>query len=123
MEFSGICLVTSNVPALRDFYTRVLAVQAEGDDVHVELRTEGAGMTLFSVDGMEEMAPSSMQGAGYGSVVIAFQVKDVDAEYERLKTLGVAFVKLPQTHPWGARSVWFRDPDGTIVNFYATVTG
>ena len=30
-------------------------------------------------------------------------------------------VKPPTTQPWGRRSVWFRDPDGNIVNFYADV--
>jgi catechol 2,3-dioxygenase-like lactoylglutathione lyase family enzyme len=71
---------------------------------------------------MEEMAPGSMQGAGYGSFTIGFEVEDVDEEYERLKTLGVRFVKLPATYPWGARSVWFRDPDGNIVDFYSHVS-
>ncbi|NLX35663.1 MAG: hypothetical protein GXY68_03120 [Chloroflexi bacterium] len=31
----------------------------------------------------------------------------------------MALVKLPKTHPWGARSVWFRDPNGNIISFYA----
>jgi len=122
MKFTGICLITKNVPALADFYTRVLGVTAEGDDTHMELHTEGAGIAIFSIDGMESMAPGSMQGAGYGSVTLAFEVKDVGAEHERLKTLGVEFVKPPQTHPWGARSVWFRDPDGNIVDFFTTLT-
>jgi catechol 2,3-dioxygenase-like lactoylglutathione lyase family enzyme len=55
-------------------------------------------------------------------VILVIEVADVDAAYERLKALDVAFVKLPATHPWGARSTWFRDPDGNIVDFYATVT-
>jgi catechol 2,3-dioxygenase-like lactoylglutathione lyase family enzyme len=119
MVFEGICFVTDDVPALAAFYTRALGVEAEGDDVHVELHTEGAGIAIFSTEGMESMAPRSMRGAGSGSVIAAFRVNDVDAEYERLKTLDVEFVKLPATHPWGARSVWFRDPDGNIVDFFA----
>jgi uncharacterized glyoxalase superfamily protein PhnB len=119
MKFDGICLITHNVPALVDFYARVLGVKAEGDEVHAELHTEGAGLAIFSADGMEEMAPLSMQGAGYGSVTLGFKVQDVDAEYERIKTLGVEFIMLPRTHPWGARSFWFRDPDGNIVDFFA----
>ena len=121
MRFSGICLVTDDVPALASFYAKVLGVQAEGDDVHVELRTEGAGISIFSAAGMERMAPRSTQGTGAGSCILAFEVQDVDAEYERLQALDVTFVKLPETHPWGARSVWFRDPDGNIIDFYATV--
>lgn len=125
MKFVGICLVTNNVPALADFYTKVLGVSAEGDDTHRELHTEGAGIAIFSTQGMESMAPGSMQGAGAGAgngnVTLMFEVKDVDAEYERLKTLGVEFVKLPETHPWGARSFWFHDPDGNIVDFFTTL--
>ena len=118
MKFVGICLITKNVPALARFYTQVLGVQAEGDDRHVELQTEGAHISIFSVDGMEQMAPQSMRGAGYGGFTIGFQVDDVDAEYERLKCLEVELVKLPASYPWGSRSVWFRDPDGNLLDFF-----
>ena len=117
MRLAGICLVTKEVRALADFYAEVLGVEAVGDDTHVELRTEGAGMAIFSAEGMEEMALGSMAEAGSGSVVLEFVVDGVDAEYERLTELGVAVVKPPQTHPWGARSFWFRDPDGNLVDF------
>ncbi len=119
MRFTGICLITPNVPALAAFYAQVLGVEAVGDDVHAELRVEGSGMAIFSTQGMEQMAPGSMQGAGAGNVAIEFQVQDADAEYERIAALGVAFIMPPRTHPWGARSFWFRDPDGNIVDFYA----
>ena len=117
--FAGICLITEDVPALADFYATLLGARAEGDDRHVELHTQGAGLTIFSEAGMEEMAPGSMQGAGRGAMTIGFQVEDVDLEYERLKRLAVDLVKTPESYPWGTRSVWFRDPDGNIVNFYA----
>ncbi|MFH1085799.1 MAG: VOC family protein [Chloroflexota bacterium] len=120
-RFAGVCLITPDVPALAAFYARALGVQAVGDDVHAELHTAGASLTIFAVAGMERMAPRSMQGAGHGSAVIAFKVGEVDAEYARLKALGVEFVMLPTTHPWGCRSFWFRDPDGNIVDFYAVL--
>jgi len=34
MEFKGICIISNNVPRLVDFYSKVLCVKAEGDDVH-----------------------------------------------------------------------------------------
>jgi catechol 2,3-dioxygenase-like lactoylglutathione lyase family enzyme len=120
MKFVGICLITNNVPALADFYTKVLGVKAEGDDIHVELKTEGANISIFSVEGMERMAPTSMRGAGVGSFTIGFEVNDVDEEYDRLKTFDVDLIMLPTTHPWGSRSFWFRDPDGNIINFFTT---
>jgi catechol 2,3-dioxygenase-like lactoylglutathione lyase family enzyme len=123
MEFVGISLITKNVPALTEFYTKVLGIEAEGNDVHAELKTEGAALSIFSVAGMERMAENSMEGAGNGSFTIAFRVRDVDTEYERLKELNVEFVKLPTTHPWGQRSLWFRDPDNNIVDFMSPPNG
>ncbi len=119
MRFDGICLITKNVPALTQFYTQVLCVQAEGGETHAELQTAGAHLAIFSVDGTEQMAPGSMRGAGHGSFTLGFEVDDVDAQSERLTRLGVQLVKPPASYPWGTRSVWFRDPDGNIVNFFA----
>lgn len=121
MNFDGICLITSDVPALADFYARILGVKAEGDAQHAEVLTAGAHLAIFSIGGMEQMAPGSMQQRGAGCTTLGFEVQDVDAEYERIKTLGVEFVMLPRTHPWGARSFWFRDPDGNIVDFFQHV--
>jgi len=121
MEFIGITLITKDVPNLAKFYSNVLGVKAEGNDVHVELKTEGASLAIFSTESMERMAPHSMRDAGCGSCSIVFRVKDVDAEYEKLKKLEVEFVKPPTTHSWGSRSFWFRDPDNNIVDFMSPV--
>ena len=48
-------------------------------------------------------------------------VEDVDREHERLLANEVEIVKPPTTQSWGRRSVWFRDPDGNVVNFHANV--
>jgi catechol 2,3-dioxygenase-like lactoylglutathione lyase family enzyme len=116
MEFLGICLITNDVPALAEFYKKTLGVEAEGNEDHAELKTEGASIAIFSKEGMEKLAPNCMQGAGCGSYTIGFRVQDVDAEYKRLKSLGVEFI-LPPTDRWGYRTMFFRDPDGNIVNF------
>jgi predicted enzyme related to lactoylglutathione lyase len=123
MNLTGICLNTPNVPALAEFYSRLLNLPAEGDENHAEMHTAGAGIAIFSTRGMEAMAPGSMQGACSGSVTLMIEVEDVDVEYERVKNLGVAFIMLPTTHPWGARSFWIKDPDGNIVDFYTALPG
>ncbi len=120
-RFISICLITKNVPRLRDFYRAVLEAECEGNDGFAAFATSGAQLCIFSEQGMQEMAPGCMEGAGHGSYALEFEVDDADAEYERLKQLDVAIVKPPATHPWGQRSVWFRDPDGNIVDFYARV--
>ena len=120
-RFQGICIVTKDVDRLGDFYQQILqvAMQRQGD--HIAFATEGAELVIFSEAGMEEMAPGSMAGAGYGSFTIGFEVENVDAEYERLTRMGAPCVKPPMTYPWGSRSAWFRDPDGNIVNFFMRV--
>lgn len=122
MKFTGVCLITDDVMALAGFYQQILGVTGEGDETHMALSLEGGELAIFSTVGMEGMALGSMRGAGHGNFTLGFQVADVDAEYKRIQVLGVDFILLPTTHPWGSRSFWFRDPDGNIVVFYAPVT-
>jgi catechol 2,3-dioxygenase-like lactoylglutathione lyase family enzyme len=121
MRFNGICLVTYDVARLRDFYMSILQVEAEGDDTFTMLSTQGVALSIFTEEGMERIAPGSMQNSGLGRYTLEFEVEDVDKEYERLKELDVVFVKLPTTQAWGRHSIWFRDPEGNIINFFANV--
>jgi catechol 2,3-dioxygenase-like lactoylglutathione lyase family enzyme len=121
MRFNGICLVTRDVLRLRSFYAAILQVEVKGDDTFTMLSTQGAALSIFTETGMERMAPGSMQHSGCGRYTLEFEVEDVDWEFERLKALDVSFVKPPTTQTWGRRSVWFRDPDGNIINFFAHV--
>lgn len=122
MRFNGICLVSKDVARLSEFYKSILQAEAAGDDTFVMITTQGAELSIFTAEGMERMAPGSMQNSGCGRYTLEFEVEDVDKEYERLKTMDIIFVKLPTTQAWGRRSVWFRDPDGNIINFFAKVT-
>jgi catechol 2,3-dioxygenase-like lactoylglutathione lyase family enzyme len=121
LRFNGICLVTRDVLRLRSFYAAILQVKAEGDDTFTTLPTPGAALSIFTEEGMERMAPGSMQDSGCGRYTLEFEVENVDREFDRLKELEVNFVKPPTTPTWGRRSVWFRDPDGNIINFFAIV--
>ena len=56
-----------------------------------------------------------------GSAILEFQVSNVDDEYARLQPIVKEWVKRRTTQPWGTRSIYFRDPDGNLVNFYAWV--
>lgn len=71
-------------------------------------------MTLF--------AAGAAVGGQNRSVIIEFQVADVDVVYEDLKSVVSEFVQQPTTQPWGNRSVLVRDPDGNLVNLFTPVT-
>ena len=122
-RFSGVCLITEDVRRLGEFYRAVLDQDGEVDDVYSSFNINGVVLSMYSVAGMEAMAPGSTVGVGVSRTVVEFEVGDVDAEYARLVALGVPIVKPPTTQPWGIRSVWFGDPDGNIVNFLAPVVG
>jgi len=50
--------------------------------------------------------------------VIYFEVDDVDAEFERLKALGVEFETEPADQDWLWREVYFCDPTGNRLCIY-----
>ncbi len=115
MKFAGVCLIAEHTPTLAAFYQALFGEEGhwEGEE-HVDF--PGTGLAIFSVKGTEEMAPGSMNGAGSGKAVLSFDVADVDFLVDKLQDLGAQIVKPPQTHPWGLRSVWIRDPEGNILS-------
>lgn len=67
-------------------------------------------------------ADGSAEPAANRSVIVEFMVKDVDAEYERLRERVPEVVTTPTTMPWGNRALLLRDPDGNLVNLFTPVT-
>jgi catechol 2,3-dioxygenase-like lactoylglutathione lyase family enzyme len=115
------CLITKDVPRLVDFYSHVLRIPANatGND-YAEFRTAGV-LAIFSADAQEKYIPGSTQAGSNKSIILEFEVKDVDQEYARLQKIVKDWVKPPTTQPWGTRSIYFRDPDGNLIDFYAWI--
>lgn len=120
-RLTGLCLLTDDVVRLSRFYAEVLDVKVDGGDPFATVACHGAELSFFSWQGMEQMSAGSRGRAGTGPFTLEVEVDEVDAWYARLQALGAPIVKPPTTQPWGRRSVWFRDPDGNIVNFYAAI--
>jgi uncharacterized glyoxalase superfamily protein PhnB len=113
------CLITNNVKRLVDFYEPILAVRAKwsGKD-YAEFPTGVGVLAIFSEEAQERYIPGSTKAAKNTSVVLEFRVDDVDQQYRRLQSAVKTWVKPPTTQPWGTRSIYFRDPDGNLVDFY-----
>ncbi|MFT3890277.1 MAG: VOC family protein [Anaerolineales bacterium] len=120
-KLKSICLITPDVQGLCDFYAHMLEVTPEGDRTFATISTPEISLSISSTQLTENMAPGLEINSRGGNCFLEFEVDDVDMEYERLRTLNVEVVKLPTTQPWGLRSVWFRDPQGNLINFYARV--
>jgi catechol 2,3-dioxygenase-like lactoylglutathione lyase family enzyme len=116
------CLITGDVKRLANFYARVLGIQPQraGKD-YVEFRTSRGVLALFAADAQEKYIPGSARSGENHSVILEFEVGDVDHEYARLQDLVKTWVKGPSTQPWGTRSIYFRDPDGNLVDFFTVV--
>lgn len=116
MQCIGFGLITEDVPRLRAFYTNILNCPADGDDTHTEICCDGIPFVLYDkAASIADMAFAYDDSMGHGHTTISLRVADVDAEYDRLQRMGIAFMTQPHTYPWGARSVHLRDPDGNIV--------
>jgi catechol 2,3-dioxygenase-like lactoylglutathione lyase family enzyme len=119
------CLITRHVRRLVDFYEPILAIKAKwsGGD-YAEFSTGAGVLAIFSEEAQERYIPGSTHTSGSTkaatnrSMVLEFRVADVDQQYRRLQSAVKTWVKPPTTQPWGTRSIYFRDPDGNLVDFY-----
>ena len=114
------CLITRNVEQLVEFYEPVLQIKASraGRD-YAEFPTRGGVLAIFAEEAQQKYIPGSAEPGNNTSVIVVFRVTDVDKEYRRLQGLVGTWVKPPTTQPWGTRSIYFRDPDGNLVDFFA----
>ncbi len=118
IQFTDVCFITEDVLRLRAFYEAIFGGTAEGNEVHSSLVAGGVTFTFDFVAPLQESSVFHYVSAGgANNVIVGFNVDDVDAEYKRLLPLGVEMLNQPTTHPWGARSFQFKDPDGNILNF------
>jgi uncharacterized glyoxalase superfamily protein PhnB len=114
------CLITANVKRLAGFYEPILQQKAKWSGADYAEFATGAGvLAIFSSSAQEKYIPGSADAARNRSVILEFKVADADAEYRRLRNMVSTWVKPPTTQPWGTRSIYFRDPDGNLVDFYS----
>jgi uncharacterized glyoxalase superfamily protein PhnB len=116
------CLITADVKRLVEFYEPVLRRKAHwsGGD-YAEFATGAGTLAIFSAEAQEKYIPLSADAAKNRSVILEFKVADADAEYRRVQGLVKNWVKPPTNQPWGTRSVYFRDPDGNLVDFFSQI--
>lgn len=113
------CLITNDVKALTAFYSQVLQIEPHksGDD-YVEFPTKAGTLALFAATAQEKYIPGSATAAQNHSLILEFRVGNVDEEYARLRPVVKSWVKGPTTQAWGTRSIYFRDPDGNLVDLF-----
>jgi catechol 2,3-dioxygenase-like lactoylglutathione lyase family enzyme len=113
------CIITSNIKEIVGFYESVLMLRPKwSGQNYAEFQTGTGVLAIFSAQAQEDYIPGSAEARKNRSIILQFKVANVDEEYLRLKNIVKTWVKPPSTQPWGTRSIYFRDPDGNLVDFY-----
>lgn len=124
MKFwSGV--VTEKVQESKDFYVRLFGCEVlyEGEDGWFVLLQLGDSEPGFMKPGLESQASIYRPAFKGQGVWIAVDVEDVNAEYRRIKALGVTIEVEIRDEPWGDRHFVVVDPNGIgvdVVQHYHT---
>jgi predicted enzyme related to lactoylglutathione lyase len=116
--------VTDDVVQLATFYGQLIGTDVVLNDYYVEVPTGGLSVAFskrrFTEIGTGCLAPPELAPCS-GESILDFRTQDVDEAYARIDRLGVQWVLLPTTQPWGDRAMTFRDPEGHLVNILSRV--
>ena len=125
MNLSSIRIITADIKRLVEFYEAITGMPFTWYTADfAELRTPSCNLAIGSTNTLALFGGDNVATAASNrSVIIEFQVDDVDERYLQLTaTLSDKVVQQPTTMPWGNRSLLFRDTDGNLVNFFTPIT-
>jgi predicted enzyme related to lactoylglutathione lyase len=119
MEFASIRIITDELDRLTAFYERVTGIApVRPAPVFAQFTTAAGTLAIGSSATVGMLGAAAPRPSSNASVIIEFQVDDVDAEFARLRGELEDVVLEPTDMPWGNRSLLFRDPDGNLVNLF-----
>lgn len=123
INLTHTCIITKDVPKITDFYKRLLNSKPSFyNRYYSEFETENSKICFFDIRSHNEVTPGTLTPQSNNSIIIEFNVQDVDKEYERIKKENIEIVREPSNQVWGVRSFYFRDCDGNLIDFYTKLT-
>ena len=109
-----------DMDAMRRFYEDVMGL-ALARELSAGWREYQLGGNTLALARPGRTAGDAPVPAGTASLQLAFKVPvaDVDRCAEELTQKGVAMLSPPTNLPFGHRALFFRDPDGNLLEIYA----
>jgi lactoylglutathione lyase len=115
-------IIARDISAMRRFYQDVMRfpVERELGPGWIEYRIGSNILAIAQPHITKDDAPTPK---GAASLQLAFRVAppDVSRCEEELKAAGVAIVSPATDQRWGHRTLFFRDPDGNLLEIYADI--
>ena len=119
MRLTQARILTDDVSGLIRFYQQVTGIAPAGDDRYVEFHGATLALAISSRRAVDLHGAGAATPKANRSVILDFEVEDVDAERARIAALVTEFVLEPTTQPWGNRAMLFRDSDGNLINVFS----
>ena len=115
--FLGLRHVALNVRDVQkslEFYSKVLGMKLEWmpDEDNAYLTSGQDNLALHKLP--PEVEPGKIQTINHIGFVVR-RPEDVDQWAEQIRRHGLSLVQEPKTHRDGARSFYFHDPDGLLI--------
>jgi predicted enzyme related to lactoylglutathione lyase len=107
---SRLLLRAADTDRSRRFYRDVLGLAVYREFGAAARR----GIVFFLGGGFLEVSSTASSSAP-SNLALWLQVRDVQAERDRLTALGVEIVREPRQESWGLIEMWIADPDGVRI--------
>ena len=117
MRFGYTILYVRDVPASVEFYERAFGLERRllhESGQYAELET-GATALAFAAHELAAESVRDLADREPAGFEVCLVDEDVEAAYARAVEAGAAAVSEPEEKPWGQRTAYVRDPDGTLI--------
>jgi catechol 2,3-dioxygenase-like lactoylglutathione lyase family enzyme len=116
MEFNA-GIITPNLEATKDFYTRTLGWQVNFEnDFYLLLGSESGSQISFLQPNHPSQAPLFQTAFNGKGIYITVEVPNVDQTYRQIKASGTPIAVELRDEPWGDRHFAIVDPNGIGVD-------
>ena len=102
-------IATSSVEEVKQFYIELFDLNIAMDQSWIATLTSGEGAQV-------QLSIASEGGSGTPVPDASIEVDDVNATFDRAKTMSVQIEYNLTDEPWGVRRFFLRDPAGELIN-------